>query len=60
MNQKNPSKNIGLTWFDFHAKTKGMKYQNLSELLQTLNPKIEDFGYFTSRSTPSTLGYVTT
>jgi len=37
-----------------------MKYQNLSELLQTLNPKIEEHGFMSSRSEPtSSLGFVT-
>ena len=41
LDRENPSEHIKLIWFDFHAKTKGMKYSNLSELLEEIDNNIE-------------------
>lgn len=37
---------IALTWFDFHAECKNMKYENLSKLLDELKNEVENYGYF--------------
>jgi len=33
-------------WFDFHHECKGLKFENLSKLLATLNEKLIGFGGF--------------
>jgi hypothetical protein len=35
---------VGFEWFDFHAVCRGMKFENVSFLLQTLGPQLEDYG----------------
>ncbi|KAL2016624.1 hypothetical protein VTK56DRAFT_3242 [Thermocarpiscus australiensis] len=35
---------IGFEWFDFHAVCRGMKFENVSMLLQILGSKLEGFG----------------
>ncbi|CZT08868.1 hypothetical protein WAI453_006048 [Rhynchosporium graminicola] len=37
-------KNIGFEWFDFHAICRGMKFENVSLLLDTLGEKLDSFG----------------
>ncbi len=49
-----PSEKIGYTWFDFHTKTKGMKYEALGELLNEIKPKMDNFGYYQNKSCSST------
>ncbi|KAL2258417.1 hypothetical protein VTK26DRAFT_8280 [Humicola hyalothermophila] len=39
-----PDKKIGFEWFDFHAVCRGMKFENVSFLLQILGSKLEEFG----------------
>mmetsp|Transcript_7875 Transcript_7875/g.15251 ORF Transcript_7875/g.15251 Transcript_7875/m.15251 type:complete len:462 (+) Transcript_7875:1320-2705(+) len=34
-------------WFDFHAECKGMKYDRLGKLLQSLQQPLEHYSYFT-------------
>lgn len=34
-------------WFDFHAECKGMRYDRLGKLLQTLQQPLEYYNYFT-------------
>ncbi|KAK1754478.1 Phosphatidylinositide phosphatase SAC2 [Echria macrotheca] len=36
---------VAFEWFDFHSVCRGMKFENVSFLLQTLGPKLESFGY---------------
>ncbi|KAI0134141.1 SacI homology domain-containing protein [Xylariales sp. AK1849] len=35
---------LGFEWFDFHSACRGMKFENVSLLLDTLGPKIEAWG----------------
>lgn len=35
---------VGFEWFDFHAVCRGMKFENVSFLLQILGSKLESFG----------------
>ncbi|KAK4242525.1 SacI homology domain-containing protein [Achaetomium macrosporum] len=35
---------VGFEWFDFHAVCRGMKFENVSFLLQILGSKLEEFG----------------
>ncbi|AEO62522.1 uncharacterized protein THITE_2106778 [Thermothielavioides terrestris NRRL 8126] len=39
---------VGFEWFDFHAVCRGMKFENVSLLLQTLGSKLEDYGSYVS------------
>lgn len=36
---------IGFEWFDFHAMCRGMKYENVSLLIDTLGSKLDEFGH---------------
>ena len=54
LNDQNPSENIGYTWFDFHAKTKGMKYENLGQLQNEIKPKMDYYGHYHNKSYSST------
>jgi hypothetical protein len=36
-------------WFDFHSVCRGMKFENVSLLLDSLSPSLETFGYTISR-----------
>ena len=36
-------------WFDFHSVCRGMKFENVSLLLESLSPSLETFGYTVSR-----------
>ncbi|OBU00667.1 hypothetical protein VE01_01341 [Pseudogymnoascus verrucosus] len=36
-------------WFDFHSVCRGMKFENVSLLLDSLSPSLEKFGYTISR-----------
>lgn len=36
-------------WFDFHSVCRGMKFENVSLLLDSLSPSLEAFGYTISR-----------
>jgi hypothetical protein len=35
---------VGFEWFDFHAVCRGMKFENVSFLLQTLGSQLEEYG----------------
>ncbi len=35
---------IGFEWFDFHAVCRGMKFENVSLLMDTLGPRLSQFG----------------
>lgn len=37
-------RNIGFEWFDFHAICRGMKFENVSLLMDTLGDKLDTFG----------------
>ncbi|KAL2757954.1 hypothetical protein ACRALDRAFT_2017005 [Sodiomyces alcalophilus JCM 7366] len=39
-----PSSKIPFEWFDFHAACRGMKFENVSLLLNTMRKKLEEFG----------------
>ena len=39
------AKPIGFEWFDFHSACKGMKFENVSILLQTLQGSLRSFGW---------------
>lgn len=41
---KNTGDKIPFEWFDFHDACRGMKFENVSLLLQTLSEKLEGFG----------------
>ncbi|KAI8946501.1 SacI homology domain-containing protein [Xylaria longipes] len=45
-NQERPegTKPLGFEWFDFHSACRGMKFENVSQLLDTLGDKIEKTG----------------
>ena len=36
---------VGFEWFDFHSACKGMKFENVSRLMDTLGDTLDDFGY---------------
>jgi hypothetical protein len=36
---------VGFEWFDFHAKCRGMKFENVSLLTDALGEKLDSFGY---------------
>lgn len=36
---------VGFEWFDFHAICRGMKFENVSLLIETLSTKLDTFGY---------------
>lgn len=38
-------KHIGFEWFDFHSACKGMKFENVSILLETLQSSLNSFGW---------------
>lgn len=40
---------VGFEWFDFHAMCRGMKFENVSLLLDTLSGVLDKFGYTVSR-----------
>ena len=35
---------LGFEWFDFHAVCRGMKFENVSLLMDTLDPSLKEFG----------------
>ena len=35
---------LGFEWFDFHAACRGMKFENVSILMNTLGAKLDEFG----------------
>ncbi|KAI9866695.1 MAG: hypothetical protein M1830_005918, partial [Pleopsidium flavum] len=35
---------LGFEWFDFHAVCRGMKFENVSLLMETLGSKLDEFG----------------
>ncbi|KAK1468531.1 hypothetical protein CMEL01_00298 [Colletotrichum melonis] len=41
---KDQDDTVGFEWFDFHSACKGMKFENVSQLLDTLRDKLEGFG----------------
>jgi hypothetical protein len=36
---------VGFEWFDFHAMCRGMKFENVSLLMDTLQSKLDEFGH---------------
>lgn len=38
------NENVGFEWFDFHAICRGMKFENVSFLMDTLSTKLDSFG----------------
>ncbi|KAG9580749.1 glycoside hydrolase family 31 protein, partial [Aureobasidium melanogenum] len=38
-------KQVGFHWFDFHTVCKGMKFENVSILMDTLRPAMKSFGW---------------
>jgi hypothetical protein len=36
---------IGFEWFDFHTICRGMKFENVSLLIETIGKKLDSFGY---------------
>ncbi|KEQ98505.1 hypothetical protein AUEXF2481DRAFT_37018 [Aureobasidium subglaciale EXF-2481] len=38
-------KQVGFHWFDFHTVCKGMKFENVSVLMDTLRPTMKSFGW---------------
>ena len=41
----NGGKEIGFEWFDFHAACKGMKFENVSILMDSLESSLKSFGW---------------
>lgn len=41
---ESPGRNIGFEWFDFHAICRGMKFENVSLLMDALEAKLDAFG----------------
>lgn len=44
-NQGNNGKHIEFEWFDFHKECKGMRFENVSILLSTLENQLKSFGW---------------
>ncbi|TKA69071.1 hypothetical protein B0A55_08137 [Friedmanniomyces simplex] len=44
------SKPIGFEWFDFHTACKGMKFENVSILLDTLQSPLRSFGWIVKQN----------
>lgn len=40
---------VGFEWFDFHGKCKGMKFENVSILMDTLSDTLKKFGWITKQ-----------
>ena len=38
---------LGLEWFDFHNECRGMKFENVSRLVNRLQTTLDDYGYTT-------------
>ena len=43
-------KQIGFEWFDFHNQCKGMRFENVSILLDTLQSKLDAFGWIVKQN----------
>ncbi|QIW96420.1 hypothetical protein AMS68_001938 [Peltaster fructicola] len=43
------TKKIAFEWFDFHKECKGMRFENVSILIKTLQPSLESFGWTVSK-----------
>ncbi|KAH9220887.1 SacI homology domain-containing protein [Leptodontidium sp. 2 PMI_412] len=43
LNEETP-KRVGFEWFDFHAICRGMRFENVSLLMDTLGEKLDSFG----------------
>lgn len=43
LTQSGMLRDVDFDWFDFHAECRGMKFENVSKLVDELQPKIEDF-----------------
>ncbi|PGH26528.1 hypothetical protein AJ80_01842 [Polytolypa hystricis UAMH7299] len=39
------SSQLGFEWFDFHSECRGMKFENVHRLVESLADKLDDFGY---------------
>lgn len=44
------SDEIAFEWFDFHAQCRGMKFENVSLLVDTLASRLDDFGFTVSEN----------
>ena len=40
----NAGRKLGFEWFDFHAVCRGMKFENVSILMDTLEERLDEFG----------------
>lgn len=38
--------NVDYTWFDYHKECKGMKIENLLQLVKEMEGKLDEYGYF--------------
>lgn len=47
-------KQIGFEWFDFHAQCKGMRFENVSLLMDKLEKKLDSFGWVVKKDGRST------
>ena len=36
-------------WFDFHKECAKMQWQNISKLIETIQKKLDTFGYFSAQ-----------
>lgn len=45
---------LGFEWFDFHHACRGMKFENVSQLVDILQPTIDNFGWSESEGTDGT------
>lgn len=43
-------KRVGFEWFDFHGKCKGMKFENVSILMDTLDGTLKRFGWIVKQN----------
>jgi hypothetical protein len=44
VNERKDSPQLGFEWFDFHAECRGMKFENVARLVNTLRSTIKSFG----------------
>jgi SacI homology domain len=44
VNERKDSPQLGFEWFDFHAECRGMKFENVVRLVNTLRSTIKSFG----------------
>jgi hypothetical protein len=44
VNERKDAPQLGFEWFDFHAECRGMKFENVARLVNTLRSTIKSFG----------------